>query len=109
MAFEELNERNLSEGLHILFIYANDVTGNWLVPLILMAFFGILGMGSFFASERMSGQGDFAVSFAVAGFSTFGLTLIMSLAPGLIRTTEIITVLAIAIMGFVFLYFSKKE
>lgn len=90
-------------------VYANQVTGGIFTPLVLFAFFVVICLGSFFSWQRTTGRGDFVVSFAVAGYVTFGLAIILSLADGLINISTIVTVLVIAIVGTIWLYLSKRN
>ena len=91
-----------------MFVYVADVVPIF-IPLFLFSFFVIITIASYFSSKRLSNDGDLAASFAVAGFSTFVLALVMSLIPGLIPTYTVLIVLGIAILGILFLFFSKRR
>ena len=105
---EEISARNTSEGLHILFIYVNDVVSIF-VPGILFAFFMIIFAGSFFLQKREFGVGDAPVSFLVAGFATTVGALLMSLIAGLINTTFIIISFSVMVIGAMWVFFSRDK
>jgi len=107
MAYNTFAEWNKT-GLDQMFVYAADVVPLF-IPFFLLSFFIIIVLASYFSSKRLSNDGDLAASFAVAGFSTFILALVMSLIPGLIPTTYVVIILAIAILGVLFLFFSKRR
>lgn len=80
------------------------------IPMVLFGFFIIVLVGSFYSSKRLSmGGGDFSVAFAVAGFTTFLVSLVMTLIDGLINPFTVIICLIVAMLGVLFLFFSKKE
>ena len=91
-----------------MFVYVADVVPIF-IPLFLFSFFIIVTLASYFSSKRLSNDGDLAASFAVAGFSTFILALVMSLIPGLIPTTYVVIMLAVLILAVLFLFFSKRR
>ena len=105
--YQEFSEINASEGLQTLFIYVNDVTDGLFINLFLFALFLITMFGSFFSSKRLTGKGDMSISFAVAGYFTSGLALILSLITGMINIFTIIIVIGIAIIGTIWLWLSK--
>lgn len=98
---------NVSEGAQVLLVYANDITGGLMTPLILFAFFIIIMMGSYFATKRQIGTGNLPASFTVAGFTTFGLSILMSLIPNLINPLVYVICLAISVIGLIWLMFSR--
>ena len=109
MAYQEYSSVNASEGIHVLFIYANDVTGGLFINLLLFALFIITMIGSFFASRRQTGQGDIAVSFAVSGYFVAGASILLSLIPNMVNTFTVVFCVAIAIVGSLVLYLNKSS
>lgn len=107
MAFQTFSEWNKT-GLDQMFVYAADTVPIF-IPLFLFSFFIIITLASYFSSKRLGNDGDLAASFTVAGFTTFILSLVMTLIPGLIPTTYVIIVLAVAVLGVLFLFFSKRR
>ena len=107
--FQTLNEfGNQSEGLHVLFLYVVNIVPIF-IPLTLFVFFCIIMFGTFFAQQRLVDNGDFASSFAVAGFVTTTLAISMSLITGLIATRSIIICLIITVIGVLWIYLSSKQ
>ncbi len=107
MAYQTFSEWNQT-GLDQMFVYAAEVVPIF-IPLFLFSFFIIITLASYFSSKRLSNDGDLAASFAVAGFSTVILALVLSLIPGLIPTTYVVIVIAVAVLGILFLFFSKRR
>ena len=107
MAYDTFAEFNKT-GLDQMFLYAAEVVPIF-IPLFLFSFFIIITLASYFSSKRLSSDGDLAASFAVAGFSTFILALVMSLIPGLISTTYVVITIAVTVLGVLFLFFSKRR
>ena len=109
MAYPTLNEVvNTSEGIHTLFIYTAHIVPIF-IPLVLLAFFVIILLGTFFAQERLRGRGDFVASFTVAGYVTFIVASVMSLVENLISSITVITSLIVALIGTLWLFISRKE
>ena len=108
MAYKEISEINGSEGLHTLFTYAAEVEPSF-IPLTLFVFFIIIAVATFFSTKRTTTKGDFAASFAVAGFATSVLAIAMTLIEGLISITTVVTVIVITVIGVLWLLVSKKE
>lgn len=86
-----------------LFIYANTITNNSFMPLVLFSFFIIVLLGSSFANKRFMGRVRFELSFAVAGFSTVGLAVLMSMKNGLLSPIYVWISIAVAIIGVAWL------
>ena len=99
---------NATEGLHTVLTYVNDVTGGMFVPLMLFAIFFVVMMGTYYSAKRLSGDGNFPASFAVAGFMTTGASFIMMLIPGLINTITVVLTLTISVVGVLWLFFSNR-
>jgi len=106
MAYQTYADWNKS-GLDEMFLYVADVVDPF-VPIMLFSLFMITLLASYFSSKRF-GDGDFAASFAVAGFLTFIVAIIMSLIPGMIQTMFVVITLVVAIIGILFLFFSKRR
>ncbi len=105
MTWKTLDDVNTSEGVHTIATYVADTVPIFM-PMILFAIFIIAGLGSFFASIRVTGRGDFPASFAAAGFLTAIVATFMSLIP-LINLATLSLTYAIAIVGVIWLFFSR--
>ena len=108
MAIELLNTRPVEEGLHIIFVYVNDITNGLLIKLLLTSIWMIVALGIYFNQKRLTGDGDFPVGVAVAGFVTFITAILLRIVPGLISGIDLGIVIVIAILGVLWLFFSKK-
>ena len=106
---ELLSDRNASEGLQVLLVYANDVSNNVFVPLTLMSFFIIVFLGSYFATKRSGTKGDMAGSFAVASYVMTIIEFVMSLIPGLITPLYVVIAFSTSLLGTIWLFTSKDR
>ena len=88
-----------------ILIYANTITNGWLGPLILIAFFIIAFIGSYFVQMRF-GRAKFSHSFAAAAFISFGLAILMSSVNGLLGSSWVIITIAFVAISLLFLFFS---
>ena len=107
MTYELMNDVNASEGIHTAFIYVNQITGGLFMNMLLFAFFIIVTVASYNLGRR-DGDGDFPASFAVSGFITACLAMIFYLIPGLMNLSTVIISIVIAIIGFIWLIFSRQ-
>lgn len=108
MAYKTLDDVNTTKGVHTLITYVAETVPIF-TPLMLFAIFIISCLGSYFASIRLSGRGDFPASFAAAGFITTIVATVMSLIPGLINLPILVSCYGIAIVGGIWLYFSRNS
>ncbi len=107
MTYANLADYNMTSGLHILIIYANDVTFGVFVPLMLFGFWCIIAFGGYFNQKHETGSGDFPAWFAVAGFTTSVVSIILIQIPGLITGYTLAVILIIATMSVLFFFFSR--
>lgn len=107
MAYELLSNRNLTEGLHVPFVYINDITGGLFMNLFLFAVWTIFVVGSYFIQKRGVGTGDFPQSLAVGGFVTLVLAIILRLIPGLVSGYTLAVCVIIAGLSILFFLFSR--
>ena len=109
MAYPTLADRNTSEGIHIMFSYVNDITGGLFANMTLFAFFVIVMMSSYFSQQRMTGKGDMPSSFAVAGYLTTGLAILLSLIPNFVSVPTIVIALIVSTLGTFWLFLSRGK
>ncbi len=105
--YQTFEQFNNTQGLAGVFVYATTVVPAF-TPLLLFTFFVILMFGSYIVPKNLTGKGDFAASFAVAGYVTTILALLMSLVDNLINIQTIIAFIVVAVLGTTWLYFSRK-
>lgn len=103
-----LDDVNTTAGVHTIFTYTSEVVPIF-IPLTLFAFFVIGCIGSYYASVRLNGRGDFPASFAAAGFITSILAVSMSLIPGLINLPTLVTTIGVSVLGVIWLFFSRDQ
>lgn len=109
MAYELITNRDLAEGIHVIFQYLNDITGQLFMPLVIFLLYMVMGLGMYFAQKRQTGRGDLPVAFAVSSYIMIGFTVLIGMIPGMINGRVIIEVIVFATVGTLWLYFSKKE
>jgi len=108
MTYSTLSDYNTSEGMHVLFQYVAETVPVF-IPLVLFAVFVIVSFGTYFSQRRLSGRGDFIISFAVAGYITVLVAYVMSLIDGLINNFTVIICVVIAVLGTLMLFVSPKK
>lgn len=106
MPYEELGNRNVSEGVHVLFQYVSSVEPIFF-PLVLFAIFIIACLGSFFTQKSLTGRGNFLASASVAGFMTTMAAYVLSLIPGIVNTFTVVVCLILSVV-FTLLFLLKK-
>lgn len=107
MTYEEITNRTLSDGMHVPIVYINDITGGLFINLLLFSFYLIISMGLYFSQKRTTGIGDFPTSCAVAGFTTVILATLLKLVPGLLGGGIYAITIVVAVLGVLWLFFSK--
>lgn len=78
------------------------------MPLFLFAFFVIVMLSNYFMQKRMVGDGNFPIAFTVAGFATFGLSILMFIIPNLINPFVPLFSMAISIIGLLWIMFNRE-
>lgn len=107
MTYELISNRNMSEGLHVPFVYVNDITGGLFINLLLVAIWIIFVMGSYFIQKRGVGTGDFPQSLAVGSFVTLVLAIILRLVPGLVSGFALAVCVIVTALSVLFFLFSR--
>jgi hypothetical protein len=108
-AYNTLESVNTSQGIHMVFVYVNDITGGMFTRLLLLAFFIILGIGAYLTQKRSTGNADLPSSLAIAGFITSGLSILMSFIDGMIHTFDIVVTFSATILFVLWMFMSKKK
>ena len=107
MTYELITNRNMSEGMHVLIVYINDITEGLFIKILLLAIWSIIAFGLYFSQKRGTGQGDFPMAVAVAGFVTAVATILLRLIEGLIDGLTFLVVLVVAVISIIWFFFSK--
>ena len=108
MVFETINDRNTSEGLHILFVYVSDIVPLF-IPLLLASVFMIILLATFFSQRRLTGTADISASFAAASYVTVVVAATLSIIPGLMDVITLIITLVIATIATLWLYMADRD
>ena len=109
MAIELLNNRNVEDGLHVLFVYVNDITGGLFIKFFLVSVWVIVCLGIYFGQKNVLGRGDFSQGVAIAGFVTVILATLLLMVPGLMTTLTFGVVVAVAVIGVMFFLSTKND
>lgn len=109
MTYADLSTVNATTDLSNLLLYVNNLTNGYAMPSVLVAFFLIIFLGGSFYQIRFRGDARWDFSFAVAGFITFGMAMIMSQKNGLLNPLYLLVSLAVAILGAVWLYMTPPS
>lgn len=109
MAYPDPSTINSTGGLDQVFVYVNDVTSGIFSIMVLVCIFLIFAFGTFFSAKRLTGEGDFVASFAVAAYMTTGAAFIMLLIEGLMTVPIALIALTVSIIGTVWLWFDKRS
>jgi len=91
---------NWSNGMTDAFVYLNLVTGSWFSNMLLIAVYFIFASGFFFARKDIFG------AFAVGGFASFVVALLLYTASMISGATFVI-VIAVAIVSFATLFIGE--
>jgi len=108
MAYQTFQSFNQT-GLAGLLTYPAAVVPQF-IPMLLFAIFSITFMGTFFGQSRISGRsGDFFSSFAVAGFFTMMISILMTLVQGLIGIPTVAICMGISVVSALLLLVTKAR
>ena len=107
MPVELITARNLSQGLHVPFVYINDITHGVFMKILLFAIWSIVTFGIYFAQRNKSTVGDFPMALAVSGLITFVFATLMRLVEGLLDPITYAIIIIVALISVLFFFFSK--
>lgn len=107
MVYQQINEVNMSEGFHIIFIYVNDLTSGLFIKLLLFSIWAIIGFAMYFSQKKQTGRGDFPMIMAVSGFVVTILTVLLRLIPALIDKWTFAIILVVTLASIIWFFFSR--
>ena len=102
MAYENITDRNLSEGIQVYFDYLNSVTNQWFSNMILIGIYMI----ALFGIARYNGN-DFIEAGAIAGFLTVLVAMFLWLA-GMVSGVTFVICIAVMVVNILLVQFIKK-
>jgi hypothetical protein len=100
-----ISSYNMSKGVHILFVYVNDITGGLFMSLVLFAIYMVFLTGIFFTQKASQGYGSIGAAMFIAGLVTAVSGGFLALVTGLINSSVIIITFVAAIVGTIVLFF----
>lgn len=106
MTYETIDAYNTSEGMHQIFYYIAETVPGFM-PLVLISFWLVATLGSFFAEKRLTGRGNIPNSAAAGSYATAVVTIMFSLIPDLVSIGTIVTAVAMSILTTIWLFMSK--
>ena len=109
MTYPLITSYNLSEGMHIPFVYVNQITGGIFINMLLISIWLIFAMGSYFMTKQRMGVGDFPQSIAVAGFVTTTFAFLLRMIPNLVSGGALIICFVISAISVVIFLFSREH
>ena len=104
----DISTVNATGDISNILVYANHLTGDILMPVILVAFFLISCIGLYFAQIRM-GRDRIDIAYTVASFLTFGFAVIMSSKDGLLNPVVLIITFVMSVLGVLWLWMAGNE
>jgi len=102
MAYPTLADYNTTTGIPAIFQYVSEVVPIF-TPMLLLSFFVIAMLGSYFSQRRTTGRGNFKASFAVAGYLTVLVAFLLTLLPGVMDIITLSVTIAVAVLGTILL------
>ena len=106
MTYQTIDNLTTSNLQEILRFPTRDLPMFW--PLVLFAIFIIIGLGSFFREVRKKGSGNLLSSFAVAGYVTTAIVLIMNLM-NLVQRHVVVICLTISLIFQALFLLTKRR
>lgn len=79
MVYPTLISYNMSQGVHVLFCYVNDVTTSIFMYMTLLAIFCIVSFSAYFMQKSSSGIGDLPQCCMAGAFSTTVFAVLLRL------------------------------
>lgn len=100
--FQEFNQT----GLDGIMQYTAEVVPVF-PALMLFSFFIIALLGSYFASKRLTGIGNFLASFAVAAYLSTIVSFVMALIPNFLNPEIVVITLVVSVIATMLLLFKN--
>ena len=107
MPYQTIGEFNVTSGTDRIFLYVADVVPIF-TPMMMFSIFIITLLGTYFIQRRLSGQANFASSFAVAGYFTLVIAFFLTLLEGMVNALTLSVCVIVAIIGTAWLLLSNE-
>lgn len=109
MSIPLITEYNVSSGIHVLFVYVNDITFGLFISLLLFVIWSAVTFGIYFTNKRTLGDGNFPSCLAVGGFVTGIFAVLFHLIDGLMNFTTYVTIIVISLVSIMFYLFNRND
>lgn len=107
--YEYINGTLAGENVMYLFVYANQVTNGFAIPLITIMFFLIVLISSMMMQIRFTSRMRPEVSLLAASFATFGLAVILEQTTGLLSPVYFFITIGVTILSFMWVALGSGE
>lgn len=105
MAYKLITEMNLSKGLEVPFIYANEISSGLFMKVVLAMIWAVFCFGSYFIQKNKYGSASFPTSLAVAGFITIVSAVLLRLIVGLVDGLTLAVTIIIGTVSILYFLF----
>lgn len=110
LTYMNINEINMSEGLQMIFVYVNIVTGGLFMAIVLAFIYFVFLTGIFFSQKATQGYGSIGSASAVSGLILTIAAVILFIADSrLITGTTIVECIFACIIGTIILFFIESN
>lgn len=99
---------NFTEGAHQIFVYVSQQVPMF-IPAVLFSFFMIILITGFFLQEKRLGKGEFSMWFAIAGYMTSIVALLMLIIDGLIPVYVVTITISFTFIGTIWFFLTPNR
>ena len=106
LPYPSVNSTLAGQNVMYLFQYANDVTNDLFVPLMVLAFFIVVLVASLGLQFKFTGRIRFETSFVAACFAVLGFAVILEQMTGLLSPLYFLIIILVTVVSVVTLILS---
>jgi hypothetical protein len=107
--YQYINGTEAGNNLMYIFIYANQVTEGFAVPMFVVSFFLVVLISSVLMQIRFTSRMRFEVSLLAASFSTLGLCVLLEQQTGLLNPVYFFISIALFIASLLWVSIGSTE
>lgn len=107
MPIELITNRNVTAGIHVIFVYLNDIGGGLFINLLLFMIWSVITFGLFFTRKRTVGDGNFPACSVAGSFVIVLLSALLSLVEGLMNKYTWTAIIVIFLLSLLFFFFNR--
>ena len=109
LTYATINQMNMSQGLQMVFVYVNVVTGGLFMALVLSMIYFVFLTGIFFSQKSAQGYGSIGSASAVSGLILTIAAILLFLADSrLVSGYTIIECIFACVIGTIILFFIES-